>query len=178
MMASQMISQGQEAVECGLCQNPVSFFCRRCGVNLCDSCLPDHVRAKHDVVDYTSKDDDDVCLCDSHPENKCSAYCQKCDVPICILCVSIKHRSHELSELQDKVEELLKAISGENDRLQSFRHEMETLLDHTTKQLSSLSSFYQQKKDEVTARGKEWQKLIDNHAVSYTHLTLPTICSV
>ncbi|XP_022320064.2 uncharacterized protein LOC111122565 [Crassostrea virginica] len=163
MMASQMISQGQEAVECGLCQNPVSFFCRRCGVNLCDSCLPDHVRAKHDVVDYASKDDDDVCFCDSHPENKCSAYCQKCDVPICILCVSIKHRSHEISELQDKVEELLKDISGENDRLQSFRHEMETLLDHTTKQLSSLSSFYQQKKDEVTAREKEWHKLIDNH---------------
>nr|XP_022320064.1 E3 ubiquitin-protein ligase TRIM71-like [Crassostrea virginica] len=163
MMASQMISQGQEAVECGLCQNPVSFFCRRCGVNLCDSCLPDHVRAKHDVVDYASKDDDDVCFCDSHPENKCSAYCKKCDVPICILCVSIKHRSHEISELQDKVEELLKDISGENDRLQSFRHEMETLLDHTTKQLSSLSSFYQQKKDEVTARGKEWHKLIDNH---------------
>nr|XP_022321033.1 uncharacterized protein LOC111123167 [Crassostrea virginica] len=163
MMASQMISQGQEAVECGLCQNPVSFFCRRCGVNLCDSCLPDHVRAKHDVVDYASKDDDDVCFCDSHPENKCSAYCKKCDIPICILCVSIKHRSHEISELQDKVEELLKDISGENDRLQSFRHEMETLLDHTTKQLSSLSSFYQQKKDEVTARGKEWHKLIDNH---------------
>nr|XP_022325289.1 uncharacterized protein LOC111125603 [Crassostrea virginica] len=163
MMASQMISQGQEAVECGLCQNPVSFFCRRCGVNLCDSCLPEHVRAKHDVVDYASKDDDDVCFCDSHPQKKCYAYCKKCDVPICILCVSIKHRSHEISELQDKVEELLKDISGENDRLQSFRHEMETLLDHTTKQLFSLSSFYQQKKDEVTARGKDWHKLIDNH---------------
>ena len=63
MMASQMISQGHEAVECGLCQNPVSFFCRRCGVNLCDSCIPVHLRVKskfgHDVVNYASKDDDD-----------------------------------------------------------------------------------------------------------------------
>ena len=62
-MASQIISQGQEAVECGLCQNPVSFFCRRCGVNLCDPCVPVHLRVKskfgHDVVDYASKDDDD-----------------------------------------------------------------------------------------------------------------------
>ncbi|XP_022325290.2 uncharacterized protein LOC111125604 [Crassostrea virginica] len=167
MMASQITYQGQEAVECGLCQNPVSFFCRRCGVNLCDSCLPEHARVKskfgHDVVDYASKDDDDVCLCDSHPENKCSAYCKECDVPICILCVSIKHRSHEISELQDKVEELLKEITKENDRLQSFRHEMKTLLDHTTKQLSSLSTIYQKRKDEVTARGKEWHKQIDNH---------------
>ncbi|XP_078327199.1 uncharacterized protein LOC111125605 [Crassostrea virginica] len=129
MMASQMISQGQEAVECGLCQNPVSFFYRRCGVNLCDPCVPVHLRVKskfgHDVVYYASKDND--------------------------------------AELHDKVEELLKEITQKNDRLQSFRHEMKTLLDHTTKQLSSLSSVYQKKKDEVTARGKECHKLIDNH---------------
>ena len=68
---------------------------------------------------------------------------------------------HENSEFQDQAEELLKDITQENDRLQSFRHEMKTLLDHTTKQLSSLSSVYQQKKDEVTARGKEWHKQID-----------------
>ena len=158
-MASYMISQGQEVVECGLCQNPVSFFCRRCGVNICDSSIPVHLRVKsefgHDVVDYASKDDDDVCLCDSHPENKCSAYCKKCDVPICILCVSIKHRSHEILELQDKVEELLKEINRENDRLQSFRHKMKTLRDHTTKHLSLLSSIYQKKKDEVTVRGED-----------------------
>nr|XP_022323129.1 protein wech-like [Crassostrea virginica] len=171
MMTSQVTSEGQEAVECGLCQNPVSFFCRHCGLNLCDSCIPVHLRVKskfgHDVVDYASKnvkkDDDYVCFCDSHPENKCSAYCTECDVPICILCVSIKHRSHEISELYDKVEELLKDITQENGRLQSFRHEMKTLLDHTTKQLSSLSSVYQKKKDEVSERGNDWHKLIDNH---------------
>ena len=165
MMASQMISQGQEVVECGLCQIPVSFFCRRCGLNLCDSCVPVHLRVKskfgHDVVDHASKDDDDVCWCDSHPENKCSAYCKVCDVPICILCASIKHRSHEISELHDKVEELLRDINRENDRLQSFRHEMKTLLDHTTKQLFSLSSVYQKKKDEVTVRWEDWHKQID-----------------
>nr|XP_022328448.1 uncharacterized protein LOC111127526 [Crassostrea virginica] len=107
---------------------PVSFFCRRCGVSLCDSCLSAHVRVKskfgHDVVDYASKDDDDD---------------------------------------YDQTEELLKDITQENDRLQSFRPEMKTLFDHTTKQLSSLSSVYQKKKDEVTARGKDWHKHIDNH---------------
>ena len=76
-MASNVSTQEQKAVVCDLCQNPVSFFCRRCGVNLCDPCALLHLRVKsklgHEVVDYTSKDDDDVCLCDSHPENKCSA---------------------------------------------------------------------------------------------------------
>ena len=70
---------------------------------------------------------------------------------------------HENSEFQDLTEDLLKDITKENDRLQSFRHEMKTLLDHTTKQLSSLSSFYQKKKDEVRTRGEYCHKQIDNY---------------
>ncbi|XP_078323261.1 uncharacterized protein LOC144622464 [Crassostrea virginica] len=166
-MASNVTTQGQEAVVCDLCQSPVSFFCRRCGVNLCDPCVLLHLRVKskfgHDVVDYVSKDDDDVCFCESHPENKCSAYCKECDVPICILCVSIKHKSHEISELQDKIDELLKDITRENDRLQSFRDDLKRVLDHTVKTASSLPSVYKRKKDEVTARGEDWKKQIDDY---------------
>ncbi|XP_078327084.1 uncharacterized protein LOC111122792 isoform X2 [Crassostrea virginica] len=166
-MASNVTTQGQEAVVCDLCQSPVSFFCRRCGVNLCDPCVLLHLRVKskfgHDVVDYASKDDIDVCLCESHPENNCSAYCKECDVPICILCVSIKHKLHEISELQDKIDELLKDITCENDRLQSFRDDLERVLDYTAKTASSLTSVYKRKKDEVTARGEDLKKQIDYH---------------
>ncbi|XP_052697510.1 uncharacterized protein LOC128175723 [Crassostrea angulata] len=163
MMESR--NEAQDFVGCDLCQQPVSFFCRRCGVNLCDPCVPIHLRVKskngHDIVDYTSKDDDDTCHCDSHPQNDCFAYCKTCDAPICILCVSIKHKSHEMSELSDKIEELLKVIAEENDRLQSSKHELEKILDHTTKMLSSISLYYKQRKDEVTARGEEWHKQIE-----------------
>ncbi|XP_011450922.3 E3 ubiquitin-protein ligase TRIM71 isoform X1 [Magallana gigas] len=163
MMACR--DEAQHVVECDLCQQPVSFFCRRCGVNLCDPCVLIHLRVKskngHDIVDYTSKDDDDTCHCDSHPQNDCSAYCKTCDAPICMLCVSIKHKSHEMSELSDKIEELLKVIAQENDRLQSSKHEFERILEHTTKLLSSIPTVYQLRKDEVTARGEEWIKLIE-----------------
>lgn len=157
LMASEEETQSQHFVECDLCQTPVSFFCRRCGVNLCDQCVPKHLRVKskdgHDVVDYISKDD--TCFCNSHPQNDCSAYCKTCNVPICMLCVSITHKSHEMSEMSDKIEELLKVIAKKNSRLQSFKHELETVLDHTTNLLSSISSIYKKKKDEVTARGEE-----------------------
>ncbi|XP_065944026.1 E3 ubiquitin-protein ligase TRIM71 isoform X2 [Magallana gigas] len=163
MMASR--DEAQHVVECDLCQQPVSFFCRRCEVNLCDPCVLIHLRVKskngHDIVDYTSKDDDDTCHCDSHPQNDCSAYCKTCDAPICMLCVSIKHKSHEMSELSDKIEELFKVIARGNDRLQSSKHELHRILDHTTKLLSSIPTVYQLRKDEVTARGEEWIKLIE-----------------
>eukprot|EP00105_Crassostrea_gigas_P046473 XP_019930621.1 PREDICTED: tripartite motif-containing protein 45 [Crassostrea gigas] len=162
MMASR--DEAQHLVECDLCQQPVSFFCRRCGVSLCDPCVPIHLRVKskngYDIVDYTSKDDDDTSHCDSHPQNDCSAYCKTCDAPICILCVSIKHKSHEMSELSDKIEELLKVITRENDRLQSSKHDLERVFDHMTKLLSPIPSIYKKKKDEVTARGEEWHKQI------------------
>ncbi|XP_052697508.1 uncharacterized protein LOC128175721 [Crassostrea angulata] len=158
-------NEAQHFVGCDLCQQPVSFYCRRCGVNLCDPCVTIHLRVKstkvHEIVDFASKDDDDTCHCDSHPKNDCSAYCETCDAPICILCVSIKHKTHEMSELSDKIEELFKVIAKENDRLQTSKHELEKILDHTTKLLSSISSIYKQRKDEVTARGEEWHKQIE-----------------
>ncbi|XP_065944637.1 E3 ubiquitin-protein ligase TRIM45 isoform X2 [Magallana gigas] len=163
MMASG--DDAQHLVECNLCQQPVSFFCRQCGVNLCDTCIAIHLRVKskngHDIVAFASKNDDDTWHCDSHPQNDCSAYCITCDAPICMLCVSIKHKSHEMSELSDKIDDLLKVIAKENDRLQSSKHKLERVLEHTTKLLSSISSIYKQRKDEVTARGEEWHKQIE-----------------
>ncbi|XP_078327109.1 uncharacterized protein LOC111122729 [Crassostrea virginica] len=179
-MASESTVQGQEVVNCDLCQNPVSFFCQRCGVNLCDSCVPVHLRVKskfgHVILDFASKDFDDFNFCISHSENECSAYCKTCEVPICILCVSIKHRSHEISELHEKIEELLKAITEENERLQSSRSDLEIIQKHTIKRLSSLSSFYERKKDEVTARGEEWHNQVNSY-VQKLHQELDDIKS-
>lgn len=155
----------QYILECDLCQEPVLFFCRLCRVNLCDHCIPIHLRINskngHDVVVYFSKDDDDTCFCESHPRNECSVYCKTCSVPICIVCVSIKHKSHEMSELSDEIGDLLKVIVQENDRLQSFKCELEKILNHTTHILSSLSAIYKQRKEEVTLQGERWHRQID-----------------
>ena len=164
MIASQETTPCQEVVNCSLCRTPVSFFCRRCRINLCDSCIPGHLRVKsefgHDVVDIGSKDEDDSCFCDAHPQYKCSAYCKMCDVVICIFCISIRHKLHEIIELSSNVE-LFKRFSREKDRLQSFKNEIEPVLNHTNKLLSSFSSIYQKRKDEVSARGEEWHKQVE-----------------
>ena len=164
-MASNETTQGQEIVECDSCQNPVSFSCRRCWVNLCDPCALLHLRISsktgHDVVDFVKKDDDDSCFCESHPKQECSVFCKTCDIPICVLCVSLMHKSHNLSELSEKIEEVLKNITQKNDRLQSFRHKLETHLDDTTNKLVEIFSFYQKKKTVVTALGEDWHKQIN-----------------
>ena len=72
-----------------------------------------------------------------------------------------------MSDLHEKIEELLKDIAIENDRLQSFRHELEGILDHMTKQLSSLSSLDQNGKGELTNRREMRHTLIYNHVKKF-----------
>nr|XP_022328648.1 uncharacterized protein LOC111127660 [Crassostrea virginica] len=107
-----------------------------------------------------SKDEDASCFCDAHPQYKCSAYCKTCDVVICIFCISIRHKLHEIIELSSNVE-LFKRFSRGKDRLLSFKNEIEPVLNHTNKLLSSFSSIYQKRKDEVSARGEEWHKQVE-----------------
>ena len=176
-MASKVLTQSADDVECDSCQNPVSFFCRQRGLNLCDACTPDHPRLEsrtsHDAVDYESKDDDAICFCDLHPINELSAFCRTCDAPICVLCISIEHKTHEISELSEKKQELLESITRENDRLQSLRYELERIVAHTLKQLSSLSLVYQKRKNEATTQAEEWYTMIDNHMhVKKLHLEI------
>ncbi|XP_078327248.1 uncharacterized protein LOC111126984 [Crassostrea virginica] len=171
-MTSEFTRQGQDVVKCDLCQEGVSFFCRRCEINICDPCLPLHLRQKtrygHDVVNYNSKQEDESFNCDLHPRNTYSAYCKTCETPICSLCFAFEHKSHKISELPDEIELITYFIRG-GKRLSSLKNELETILHHTVKQLSSLSSFYQKKKDEVTVRGEEWHKLIEKSVKNLHH---------
>ncbi|XP_065941508.1 tripartite motif-containing protein 2-like [Magallana gigas] len=163
-MATEQPDEHNLTPKCDICKNLVSFSCRRCRVNLCDTCVPAHLREKavsgHDMVEYGTKDEDDECICELHSPNGCTAYCKKCDIPICKLCISDKHSTHEKCPLFEQIVKLLKKIEQENGRLQLFKTELEKVLDHTKTILSSLTIFFTQRKDDITARGEEWRKYV------------------
>lgn len=173
-----MASQGQNFVECNICQDPVLFFCRQCRVNLCGSCVTEHLRVNvrngHTILDFASRDDYDPCFCEFHPDQECSLYCETWDVAICMLCFSIRHRSHLISDSSDEIQKLLEVIAKENNRLQSSKFELETILNHTVKLLSSLYEFYNKTKDEISAKGEELHKEI-NQTVEKLHHELDEV---
>lgn len=157
--------QGHQSVGCDQCRQSILFFCRQCKFNLCEYCIEYHQRSKsrngHDIVDYDERNNEDTSQCGFHPQNECVAYCKSCNVPICLLCITLRHKSHDVSELSDKIEELLTVISDENNKLQLSKHDLETVLKHTKIFLSSSYSVYQKTKDQVTARGEEWHEEVD-----------------
>lgn len=167
--------QGHQSVGCDQCRQSVLFFCRQCKFNLCEYCIEYHQRTKsrngHDIVDYDERNNEDTSKCGFHPQNECVAYCKSCNVPICLLCITLRHKSHDVSELSDKIEELLTVISDENNKLQLSKHDLETVLKHTKIFLSSSYSVYQKTKDQVTARGEEWHEEVDMK-VKKTHQEL------
>lgn len=163
-MATEQRDEHILSPKCDICKNLVSFSCRLCRVNICDTCVQVHLREKaisgHDIVEYGTKDKDEECICELHPPNGCSIFCKTCDIPICKLCVSDNHSTHETSQLSEQIEQLLKKIERENGRLQSFKTELQIVLDHTKNILSSLTMFYTQRKDDITARGEEWHNYV------------------
>lgn len=170
-MATGQADEQNISPKCDICKNLVSFSCRRCRVNICDTCVPVHLREKalsgHDIVEYGTKDEESIC--ELHPPNGCFTYCKTCDISICKLCVSYKHSTHETSQLSEQIEQLLKKIEQENGRLQSFKAELKIVLDHTKNILSSLTIFYTQRKDDITARGEEWHKYVEKTVQNLHH---------
>jgi hypothetical protein len=76
-------------------------------------------------------------------------------------CVLGKHKLHKISKISDKIEELMKTILKENERLQQYKYELEKIVDQGTQRLDSLSQIFQQKKEDIASRGEEWHRLID-----------------
>lgn len=166
-MATEQPDEHNLSPKCDICKNLLSFSCRRCRVNLCDTCVPVHLREKaisgHDILAYGTKDEDEEYICELHSPNGCTAYCKTCDIPVCKLCLSDKHSAHKTLQLSEQIEQLLKKIEQENGRLQSFKTKLDKVLDHTKNILSSLTIFYTQRKDDITSRGEEWHKYVEKN---------------
>ncbi|XP_056015641.1 uncharacterized protein LOC125675256 [Ostrea edulis] len=141
-MASEDITQGQYVIECDICKQPVSFFCRRCGVNLCDPCVPVHLRIKsktgHDVVDFASRDDDDT----SNQENHTSKRLDKPKV------------SGFAKITQQRLNSLSKIYQRKKDEVTSRGEEWHRLIDKTVKTLHQELDDMQKKHESLLRKQK------------------------
>ncbi|XP_061179971.1 uncharacterized protein LOC133188519 [Saccostrea echinata] len=164
-MASSNLRQGQHYLECDICKSPVNFTCKRCAVKLCSACVLPHMHINsengHEVTNFIEQKKPDVGECLTHSKQPFSAFCKTCDIPICVLCASIKHKTHDICELSEKVNALSDFITKENEQLQSMRSELEKIIDHISKRSTALPQVYKQAKDNISAHAREWHQEID-----------------
>ena len=89
-------SQGQDIIRCQLCPKPVEHHCNLCQVDLCINCVSKHLTDKskrHDVVDFINKKEELILPeCKCHDKTLCGMYCNDCNEPTCVLCVTTTHK--------------------------------------------------------------------------------------
>ncbi|XP_048748981.1 E3 ubiquitin-protein ligase TRIM71-like [Ostrea edulis] len=115
----------QEVLLCDICETlPLQSHCEVCAVNLCVNCVGKHLldsSKKHNVMPYLQRTyTPNYPKCPKHADKHCELHCEKCDIPVCIKCVSSgKHEGHKLSEFLEK-------LSAKTQDLQKDLEELET----------------------------------------------------
>ncbi|XP_061165661.1 uncharacterized protein LOC133174571 [Saccostrea echinata] len=117
-------AQGQDFICCQLCPNPVEHHCNLCNVDLCLSCIPNHMAdksKKHEVVAYTSREENTFILptCSLHNKNRCEMFCRSCEEAICIQCLMGSHKNHEYVDITEILQNIKKQILADTKDLET-----------------------------------------------------------
>ncbi|XP_033746854.1 uncharacterized protein LOC117332075 [Pecten maximus] len=125
---------------CAWCDSvqDVNWYCNDCQEALCDKCKETHQRARRTRNDevvpikQANKQAEVVLpeVCKKHPGKTCDLFCTECNVAICSMCFTQKHKQHAFKHFEDEI----------NTQKHYMREQLETLkfkLDQFNEKLSN-----------------------------------------
>ncbi|XP_056015509.1 E3 ubiquitin-protein ligase TRIM36-like isoform X2 [Ostrea edulis] len=158
----------QDVMRCDLCDTPVPpMYCDLCEVKLCKACVGEHISdlsIEHKVVPFIQRLSTPKCPKCSKHDKTCELHCEKCDVPVCVGCLSSNsHKGHAFLNV-------LEVLTSKSKKMEKDRKELE--YDIVPKFEEVLSEFYVVKESSledcrkltaaVTKQGEIWHREIDN----------------
>ncbi|XP_062596041.1 E3 ubiquitin-protein ligase TRIM36-like, partial [Saccostrea cucullata] len=158
----------QDILRCTLCDTPIPLmYCVFCQVNLCKLCVGEHLSdlsTEHKVVPFNRRGFiPKLPICRDHEMKHCELYCENCDIPVCLLCVSSdKHQGHKISNTLENFssrKELLKkdlklleeVISPKYEKLVSELEIQEGVIEENYNELTLA----------VVKHGEDWRRHVD-----------------
>ena len=176
----------QDIIRCDLCETPdPPMCCDICHVNLCIACVGLHLSddsIDHKVVPFHKRGSTiNYHNCQKHSPKICELHCKHCNIPICASCVS--SGDHD----QHKKIDILKTLTTKKELIKKDLQELNNVIcpqfQQAASEIPAQKAGVKQHSLKLTAalnkQGETLHKEIDSLIpVSYTHLTLPTICSV
>lgn len=156
---------GQDVLRCHICETPMPpLYCDVCIIHLCKTCVGEHIldeSKEHKVVPFKKRGS--TYKCPKHCTKQCLLYCEQCDIPICLLCISCgEHENHKKVDileslkkkktfLQKDLQELEKTIYPQYQEIASF----------IVIQKSAVEENSQKLKEAIDKQGVEWHNEID-----------------
>ncbi|XP_078341481.1 uncharacterized protein LOC111108663 [Crassostrea virginica] len=159
----------QDVARCDLCKTAIAqSYCDFCHVNLCKSCIGEHISDeydKHKIVPILQRKSTLIYpKCQTHQSKTCEYQCKDCNIFVCSDCtVSTQHKGHEYL----KLEELYTKSKGQ---IQKDRKELENQISPTYEeianelemQIASLDGEYKKLTTEMSKQREEIHREVDN----------------
>ncbi|XP_048741289.2 E3 ubiquitin-protein ligase TRIM71-like [Ostrea edulis] len=163
-MAERTI-QAQEVITCDLCTKPTINFCNSCQVSLCADCINKHVEKfdslPHDIVPFKDRN---VAFpeCEFHTNQRCGAYCQQCDVSICLKCILGPHNGHKVKNMPESFNNRKREIEKETKEIElTIIPQYEKKSKETESKLSITRAECDELETEKEKQRKIWHQEVD-----------------
>nr|XP_034334872.1 tripartite motif-containing protein 45-like [Crassostrea gigas] len=161
-------STAQDVVRCDVCDTPVPpLHCDFCQTNLCKACVGDHVldlTKKHHLVPFQDRGSTpNYPNCQKHSLKQCELYCEQCDIPICVLCVSSKsHKNHEKMDIMNYFEAKKHDLQTDLQELdKKVIAKYQEIANNITVQKADLNKNSKKLATAIDKHGEVWHREID-----------------
>ena len=106
---------------CGFCDGKATHICGSCMKSLCDDCTENHANNRitrtHRLI-LISK----WTICQKHENELVNAYCQECNVGLCVMCMNKEHADHTVVDIKDNTLNRCKTDKLKKYMVRSERH--------------------------------------------------------
>ncbi|XP_078321586.1 uncharacterized protein LOC111114830 [Crassostrea virginica] len=164
------VSSSQDVLRCSLCNIGVApLYCNVCLIHLCKNCVEKHLfdtKQVHNVVSFKQHlVNSKFPQCLHHPTKQCELHCDRCDIPICLLCISSGKHEHHMKG------DILKTLAKKKELLRTDLQELETSI---YPKIQEHASGIPVQRAEVSKHLKHLKKAIDEQG-EIMHAEIDTI---
>ncbi|XP_061168270.1 E3 ubiquitin-protein ligase TRIM71-like isoform X2 [Saccostrea echinata] len=162
-------TSAQDVMRCDLCETAVvQMHCDTCLVNLCTACVGKHMISdqskKHEIVPFTLRKSTPLYPgCKTHVKERCEMYCNQCDIPVCVTCLTSDHHlGHKLLKvLQVLNEKKDKIIKEQTELNETIYPTYQDIASDVQNRMSQLEKEYGDLSIAITKHGEDWHREID-----------------
>lgn len=157
----------QHFIECELCCETVTLYCTICKINMCGHCVGIHINSlatqEHNIVSYRRKVfTPQLQSCSIHGYEKCDLFCSKCNVPICVTCITLQHKAHPATKLEDQCNFKRKQIQDECEHIKNdLCKNLIKIIAHMQKKMEEVKKKYDNVEDAIFQNGEKWHRQVD-----------------
>lgn len=156
----------EEVVQCNLCKTSVlTMYCDACHIHLCTACVGEHLSddsKEHKVVPFKKRRS--FPLCQRHSTKTCELFCEQCDSPICVFCISAnEHEQHTKIDIMEWIKSKKADIEEDlQELMESILPEYQEIVFQILHEKIFLKFKSQQLKNHIDRHGTDWHREIDN----------------